>query len=86
MAKRRRKPPKRVKVARKEGQHHVYKDSGTKAPASAMWQQHFFQTHGLVCEQDDEGRFHCPDREVEMVKKKTRKRGAKKDEPKETEV
>jgi len=74
MAKRKKKAPKRVKVQRREGVHHHYKESGAKAPTEAVWNEHFFRTHGIVLEQDDFGRFRVPQREVLHVQPRSRKK------------
>jgi len=74
MAKRKKKAPKRVKVKRELGVHHVYRDSGTKAPTDRMWEEHFFKTHGIVLEKDGDGRSRVPQREVLHVKRGSRQK------------
>ncbi len=74
MAKRKKKAPRRIKIQRREGVHYVYKDSGAKAPAAAVWSQHFFNTYGIVLEQDGDDRFRVPQREVLHVKPRSRKK------------
>ena len=75
-----------MKVIREEGKHHIYKASGTKAPTDAMLLKRFFDQYGLICEKDEEGRWHTPDRQVEMQKQTAKKGSAKTTMKGETEV
>jgi len=74
MAKRKKKAPKRVKAAREEGVHWYRKDSGARAPTEAKWMEHFFRTHEIVLEQDDDGRFRVPQREIKVLQRTRKKR------------
>jgi len=77
MAKRKKKAPKRVKAPRLEGVHWYRKDSGARAPTEEKWMEHFFRTHEIVLEQDADGRFRVPQREILLLKQVSKKRSSK---------